>query len=264
MRFWLPVLSLWWREMIRFLRQRSRVVGSLAQPLLFWLLLGSGFRASFQLPGAPKGIAYAEYFYPGVVCLVLLFTAIFATISTVQDRNEGFLQGALVAPVPRSAIVLGQALGGTTLALLQGLLLLILSPLAGFHLGFFSLILSLTLMAALSFGMTSLGLVVAWRMDSVQGFHAIMNLFLMPLWLLSGAVFPAGGAPIWLAWIMRVNPVTYGVAAVRRSMYWGAQSPPGVQLLDGLPPMGLSVTITLAFSLVIFLAAVWVAGGRRV
>ena len=130
--------------------------------------------------------------------------------------------------------------------------------------GFFSLILSLALMAALSFGMTSLGLVVAWRMDSVQGFHAIMNLFLMPLWLLSGAVFPAGGAPIWLAWIMRVNPVTYGVAAVRRSMYWGAQSPPGVQLLDGLPPMGLSVTITLVFSLVIFLAAVWVAGCRRV
>lgn len=263
MNLWLPIASLWRREMVRFLRQRSRVVGSLAQPLLFWLLLGSGFRSTFQVPGSPKAVAYTEYFFPGVVCLVLLFTAIFTTISTVQDRNEGFLQGVLVAPVPRYGIVLGQALGGTTLALLQGLLLLLISPLAGFSLGFSAVFLSLVMMAVLSFGMTSLGLVIAWRMDSVQGFHAIMNLFLMPLWLLSGAVFPVTGVPFWLAWIMYFNPVTYGVAAVRRSMYWESQSSPGGYLLDALPPMNLSITVLLGFSLGIFLLAVWVANKRK-
>lgn len=262
MGFWLPVLSLWRREIVRFVRQRSRVVGALVQPLLFWVLLGSGFRASFRAPGTPEGggMSYAEYFYPGIIALVLLFTAIFSTISTVQDRNEGFLQGVLVAPAPRSSIVLGQALGGTTLALVEGLLLLLLAPLAGIPLTVQSVVLSLAVMALLSFGMTSLGLAIAWRMESVQGFHAIMNLFLMPLWLLSGAIFPAGGAPVWLGWVMRVNPMTYGVAALRRSMYWG--DPAGAA--SPLPSFSTSLIVTILFSILIFLTTVWIATRRSV
>src|SRR5437773_8386416 len=111
MRVLLPVYTLWRREVVRFLRQRSRVSGAFAQPLVFWLLLGGGLNASFQPAGAPPGTNYVEYFYPGTIALVLLFTAIFATISTVEDRREGFLQGVLVAPIPRWTIVLGQALG---------------------------------------------------------------------------------------------------------------------------------------------------------
>ena len=262
MGFWLPVLSLWRREIVRFVRQRSRVVGALVQPLLFWVLLGSGFRASFRAPGTPEGggMSYAEYFYPGIIALVLLFTAIFSTISTVQDRNEGFLQGVLVAPAPRSSIVLGQALGGTTLALVEGLLLLLLAPLAGIPLTVQSVVLSLAVMALLSFGMTSLGLAIAWRMESVQGFHAIMNLFLMPLWLLSGAIFPAGGAPVWLGWVMRVNPMTYGVAALRRSMYWG--DPAGAA--SPLPSFSTSLIVTILFSILFFLTTVWIATRRSV
>ena len=115
--FFLPVMTLWWREVIRFVRQRSRLVGAFAQPLVFWLLLGGGFSASFRPPGAPQGTGYLEYLYPGTIILVLLFTAIFATIAVIEDRKAGFLQGVLVAPVPRMSIVLGQALGGTTLAM---------------------------------------------------------------------------------------------------------------------------------------------------
>src|SRR5437762_3504595 len=130
----LAVATLWRREVIRFVRQRSRLVGALAQPLVFWLLLGGGLSPSFRPPGAPAGASYLAYLYPGILALVLLFTAIFATISTVEDRHSGFLQGVLVAPVSRTAIVVGQALGGTTLAVGQGLAFLAFAPLAGLRL----------------------------------------------------------------------------------------------------------------------------------
>src|SRR5690242_17740165 len=114
----LQVATLWWREITRFRRQRSRVIGSLVQPLIFWVFLGVGFNASFRPPGVPAGVTFVEYFYPGAIALVLLFTAIFATISTVEDRKQGFMQGVLVAPISRGTIVMGQAMGATTLALI--------------------------------------------------------------------------------------------------------------------------------------------------
>lgn len=257
MSLFLPVMSLLRREIVRFIRQRSRVTGALIQPLLFWLLLGSGLRASFRPPGTPEGTNYAEYFYPGIIVLTILFTAIFATIAVIQDRRGGFLQGVLVAPVPRSGIVLGQALGATSLALMEGIILLALAPLAGIPLSLWTVISAIVVMAFMSFGMTGLGLAMAWRMDSVQGFHAIMNMLLMPLWLLSGAFFPGNGVPGWLGWIMKINPLTYGVAALRRCLYWGDAS--SVQLL---PPLALSMFVTIVFSLVMFFLAVAVAKRR--
>src|SRR5260221_9195538 len=139
--------TLWQREIVRFVRQRSRLTGALLQPLVFWLLLGAGLNASFRPAGMPSGINYAQYFYPGVIVLVLLFTAIFATISTVEDRKEGFLQGVLVAPISRSTIVLGQALGGSTLALVQGVIFLVLAPLAGIRLSVGAIAMSSAMMA---------------------------------------------------------------------------------------------------------------------
>jgi ABC-2 type transport system permease protein len=252
--FLLPVMTLWWREVQRFRRQRSRVIGAFAQPLVFWLLLGFGLRASFQPPGTPPGTGYVEYFYPGVIALALLFTAIFATISTVEDRQRGFLQGVLVAPVPRSSIVLGQALGGSTLALLEGVLFLLLAPFAGLPLTAGSALSAVAVMFLVSFGMTSLGLVMAWGMDSTQGFHAVMNMILFPAWLLSGAFFPASGAPSWLEWAMKVNPLTYGMAAIRRCIYLGNPEAAGE-----VPPLVLSLAVTILFGFVTFLVATWVA-----
>ena len=250
----LAVLTLWWREMTRFLRQRSRWGSALAQPLIFWVLLGGGMQASFRPADTPPGIGYMEYFYPGVLTLVMLFTAIFATIAIVEDRREGFLQGVLVAPVTRTSIVLGQALGSTTLALLQGMLFLFLAPLAGIRLSLVSLLLVVVVLFCIAFSMTNLGLIIAWRMRSTQGFHAIMNLLLMPLWLLSGAFFPVTGVPLWLVWVMHCNPLTYGMAALRRSLYLGHPVAAGA-----VPALAPALGLTVLFGVVALLAAVHTA-----
>ncbi len=248
------VAALWWREIIRFVRQRSRLVGAFAQPLLFWILLGGGFSASFRPPGTPAELGAMAYFYPGIIGLVLLFTAIFSTIAVVEDRKSGFLQGVLVAPISRGGIVLGQALGGTTLAVLQGVLFLALAPLVGIRLTPLSAAATVGVIAAIAFALTSLGLVIAWRMESTQGFHAIMNLILMPIWLLSGAFFPAAGAATWLGWIMGLNPLTYGMAALRRCLYLGA--PAAVGPVPALVP---SLVITAVFCVATFAGATAVA-----
>lgn len=246
----LAVQTLWWREIVRFVRQRSRLIGAFAQPLVFWLLLGGGLHASFQPPGFPAGMSYTAYFYPGIIVLVLLFTAIFATIAVVEDRQAGFLQGVLIAPVARSTVVLGQALGCTTLALVQGGLFLAFAPLLGIHLSVGSVCAVLAVQALMAFGLTNLGLIIAWRMDSTQGFHAIMNLLLIPIWLLSGAVFPGTGASIWLEWIMRLNPLTYGVAALRHALY--LHDPAAI---GPVPSLALALTVTIAFCALTFWGA---------
>ena len=248
---WGAVATLWWREVIRFLRQRSRVTGAFAQPLVFWLLLGAGLNDSFRAPGAAEA-GYVAYFFPGVIAMVLLFTAIFATIAIVEDRQGGFLQGVLVAPVSRMSIVLGQSLGCTTLAVGQGLLFLILAPLVGFPLNAAGAALGFVIMTLIGFALANLGLVIAWRMDSTQGFHAIMNLLLLPMWILSGAFFPAGGATSWLRAVMVVNPLTYGVTALRRALYLGSPVPPEVAVLPELP---VALAVTALFAVAMFLAA---------
>lgn len=244
--------SLWWREVIRFLRQRSRVTGALAQPVVFWLLLGGGLSGSFRPAGAGGTASYLEYLYPGILVLVLLFTAIFATIAVVEDRRAGFLQGVLVAPIRRSTIVLGQALGGTTLAVLQGTLLLVLAPFAGLRIGPGGVLAAVAVMSLVAFALTNLGLVIAWRMESTQGFHAIMNLILMPIWLLSGAFFPLESAAAPLAWVMRLDPLTYGLAALRRCLA------PDV---TGVPALLPSLGVTVLFAVLSLAAAV--ATARR-
>lgn len=249
--FMLPALTLWQREVVRFLRQRSRIIGAFGQPLLFWLVLGSGFGRSFRYPGGDGAGGYTEYFYTGILAMVVLFTAIFSTFSVMDDRKQRFLQGVLAAPVPRPAIVLGQALGGTTLGLLQGVLLLAAAPLAGIPLSAAGALAAVAVMALMGFALTSLGLLFAWRIDSTQGLHSIMNLALLPLWLLSGAVFPAEGAHPLLALLMRINPLTYGVAALRRTLYLNRP-----EAVSGLPGLEVSLLVMVAFALVAFLAAV--------
>ncbi len=246
--FLLATGTLWQREMVRFLRQRSRVVGAFASPLLFWVLIGSGVGSSFR--GAASGeMNYMEYFFPGTVVMILLFTSIFSTISIIEDRKEGFLQAVLVAPIPRSAFVLGKLLGGTTLAVGQGVLFMLLAPLVGISLS--AIPAALGMMGLVAFGLTALGYTIAWSMDSTQGFHAIMNLFLIPMWLLSGSVFPASGASQWLRWVMMINPLTYGLAAVRWSIY-GA----GSAATLNLPAFVLSLAVSVVFAISLFAAAI--------
>src|SRR6266496_3619935 len=218
----LPAFTLWWREIVRFYRQRSRVVGVILSPVLFWLVIGSGFGNSFH-SGGGQSQHYLDYFYPGALVMIVLFTSIFTMMSVIEDRKEGFLLSVLVAPVSRSAIVLGKVLGGTTLAAIQGLVFLVFAPLVGIHLGLTVVLLSAVIVFLVSFALTALGFAIAWPMDSTQAFHAIINLFLIPLWLLSGALFPLSSASPWLRLLMEINPLTYGVEALRDVLYPASQ-----------------------------------------
>lgn len=251
----LPSLSLAHRELIRFLRQRNRVIGALLTPVVFWLLIGGGIGRSFAAPGVPGGDNFLLFFFPGTILMILLFTAIFSTISIIEDRREGFLQSVLVAPVSRLAIVLGKVLGGAALAFGQGVLFLLIAPLLGIGMSAGSLVLVLAIMALLSVALSALGFCIAWRMSSTQGFHAIMNLLLMPMWFLSGALFPSSGSARPLAWIMSANPLTYGLAALRRAIYLDQAAP-------ALPGLALSLAVTIIFTIVMVAAATAVAGTR--
>src|ERR1035441_5496076 len=220
----LPAFTLWWREIVRFYRQPTRVVGVLASPLVFWVVIGSGFGTSFRSGRGQGQQNYLDYFYPGALIMIVLFTSIFTMMSVIEDRKEGFLLSVLVAPVPRSAIVLGKVLGGTTLSTIQGLIFLIFAPLVDVHISFIGFLLIVLTIFLISFSLTALGFAIAWPMDSSQAFHAIINLFLIPLWLLSGALFPLSKASGWLQVIMYANPLTYGVEALRTLMYPEAPS----------------------------------------
>jgi ABC-2 type transport system permease protein len=223
----LATYSLWRRDVLRFLRQRSRIVGALATPIVFWAVLGSGLDRSFQ--GA-DGAGYLAYFLPGSLALVALFTAVFSTISVIEDRQEGFLQGVLAAPVPRVAIVAGKMLGGVTLSLVNCAGLLLVAAVAGQPTSLAGTLAALGVLAVLAFGLTGLGLLIAWPMHSTQGFHAVMNLVLVPLWMLSGALFPASGAAGWVQAMMAANPLSYGVDAVRGALAGGPPAAIGADL----------------------------------
>ncbi|MBF0188636.1 MAG: ABC transporter permease [Magnetococcales bacterium] len=206
------------RELVRFFRQPHRVVGSLAQPLIFWVLLGSGFGASFRAP-TMTDVSYMEYFYPGILMMLMLFSSIFSTITLIEDRNQGLLQEVLVAPVPRIAIVLGKVSGAMSVAMLQCLVLLAAAPFLGFQPGFLGGLLLLLGLILSSLGFTALGFLIAWRMESTAGYHAVMSIFLMPMWLLSGAIFPLENLPTWLWSVMIINPATHALKLVRMPLY---------------------------------------------
>src|SRR5580693_4912967 len=249
----LPAFTLWWREIVRFYRQPTRVVGVLASPLVFWLVLGSGFGNSFRSGAESSQQHYLDYFYPGTLILIVLFTSIFTMMSVIDDRKEGFLLSVLVAPVSRTAIVLGKVLGGTTLAAAQGMIFLIFAPFAGVHLDALQVLLVGIVVFLVSFSLTALGFAIAWPMDSSQAFHGIVNLFLIPLWLLSGALFPLSGASKSLQLVMRLNPLTYGVEALRGLLYPSAET---------TFPLPSAMATLLLFSLVMLALAVLMANRR--
>ena len=212
------IKSLAWREFTRFIRQPTRVVGTIAQPVLFWVFLGSGFTGSFRMPGAAD-MSYLEYFYPGVMMMMVLFASIFSSITIIEDRDAGFLQGVLVAPVSRLAIVLGKVTGGASIALVQVAILLLAVPFLGLHLSLGSFLLLVAGLVTTSVGFAALGFLLAWGMKSTSAFHAVMMVFLMPLWMLSGALFPIDNAPLWLHVLMAVNPVSHALVLMRAPFY---------------------------------------------
>ncbi len=245
----LPAFTLWQREVVHFLRQRSRVAAALGTPLIFWLFLGSGLGSSFRAAGGDGGQGYLEYFYPGTLLLVILFTAIFSSLSLIEDRKEGFWLSVLVAPVPRTGPLLGKTLGGATLAFAQGMLLVALAPLVGFSLTAAQLAALAGVIFLNAFAVTCLGFAFAWRMESTQGFHGVMNMVLFPMWLLSGALFPASGASSWMRWVMTLNPLSYGLGSMQHVLDAEAR------ISTPLASLPVCLAVTAGFALAAFVTA---------
>ena len=269
------------REWTRFFRQRNRVTAAILQPLLFWLLFGTGLRGSFESAG---GESFSEFFLPGTIALIVLFTAIFATISVIEDRREGFMQSVLVSPVGRFPVLLGKVLGGAAIAWVQALVFLGLVFLVGAASISATFPMLLVLLALIAVAMCALGMIVAWPMESTQGFHAIMMLGLMPMWLLAGTFFPipewdisgpvsdgsfgetgrsaTGGWGGWvLAGIMRANPLSYSMIELRRLIN------PSLDLSTaGFAPSPATCWIVTVIATLATLTIAWILmrGSRRV
>jgi len=247
------VFVLWQRDLLLFVKQRSRVAGALITPLLIWLAIGAGISPSFQLETGD--LSYMEFFFPGVVFVLLLNLGISATMTVIEDRRQGFLQGVLVAPGSRWAMVLGKTLGSSTVALIHGLLFLLLAPAAGFSYGTISWFYALGVMALSTIALTATGFAIAWALNSVTGYHVVMSLVLFPLWILSGAMFPTAGLHPVMRAVVTWNPMSYAMSGLRRAMY-GGPLPAGVDIAGAGP--------LLEFTVLGITAAVMVAVACRV
>ena len=233
---------LWGRDLVRFFRERSRVVGALVQPLLFWFVIGSGFSPTFQLAGA-EGVAYREYFFPGVLLMVVLFTSIFATMSLIEDRSAGFLQAVLVGPGSRLALVLGKTFGTATVAFTQCALFVLLAPFAGFSYAQIDWPLLVLVLALTSIMLASIGFAVAWIFNSTQGYHVVMSVLLLPAWIASGAMFPV---PARYASLLLINPMAYASSAIRHAFYGGSAPAATVVVTNTTTAVLALVALTVA------------------
>jgi ABC-2 type transport system permease protein len=215
------IYTIWLREFKAFLRERGRIVSMIGQPLLYLLILGQGIASGLTLNRAPGDVGYLKFMYPGILGMSVLFTSTFSAISIIWDREFGFLKEVLVAPVPRWAVAVGKILGGSTVAVFQSLILILLAPLAGIWPSALMVLQLFGLCFLISFAVTSLGVAVAARMRSMQSFQMLMNFLIMPLYFLSGAMFPIVSAPVWMKTLIVVDPLTYGVDALRNVVLIG-------------------------------------------
>jgi len=240
--FW-AIYILWLRDLKRYWYDKPRIVASLGQPLLFLFVLGTALSPNFQ---GPANINFSEFIFPGILAMTVLFTSIFSAISIVWDREFGFLKEVLVAPVSRWAIVVGKALGGSTVAVIQGSIMLTLAPLVGVALTPIIVLKTVLAMALIAFAVSSLGIVIAARMKEMEGFQMVVNFLIMPLFFLSGALFPLDRLPAWLTLLTRIDPLTYGVDLLRGFML-------GINTL----PLTQDLLVILGFCLVMIATAVF-------
>ena len=210
---------IWRRELVRFTRQPGRIIAAIGTSVLIWVLLGSGFANSLEPKiAADESISFSAWLLPGMMTLIAMFSSIFSSLSTIEDRQTGWLQAVLVSPAPRLSIALGRALGGGSVAFIQAGILLAAIPLIGLSTGFIGVLLALFSLAMASLAMSAIGLAFAWRCQSASSFHSVMNLVFMPMWLLSGSVFPINGSSTWLSIVAWCNPLTWCTSAMRTSL----------------------------------------------
>lgn len=212
------VYIIWLRDLKRHFRDRARIVGSLGSPIVFIFILGQGLGSSLRFGGEAAGIDYKVFMFPGILAMTVLFAGVFSAVSIVWDREFGFLKEMMVAPVPSWSIALGKVISGATIASFQGCLMLILSPFVGINLSVGVLLKLIPTMFVVSFSMTGMGILLATRLKSMQGFQVVMNFIMMPMLFISGAMFQLSSAPRWMDTLSKIDPLTYGVDALRTIM----------------------------------------------
>ena len=214
---WEATYGIWRRDLKKFFREKSRLWGGIARPILWLIILGSSLKPAISSSSlGNQGIDYTHYIFPGVIALTLIFTSIQSAISIIWDREFGFLKEVMVAPVPRLSILLGKALGGATQATIQGIITLAFAPLIGLWLNPLVLLGLLGTMFVIAFALTALGIVISSAMTSFEGFGVISNFVVMPMYFLSGAIYPTESAPFWIKPLIYINPLSYGVDALRQ------------------------------------------------
>ena len=260
------VAMVWRREIIRFVRARSRIATSLVHPMVLLFVLGVGLT---PLVGPTDGVNFTKFLYPGVLAISVVNTAVSSTVSIVSDREFGFLREMLVAPVSRASLVIGKAAGGASVAVIQGLIILILAPVVGIRLTVLTVIQVIGILLLMAFTMTTLGIFLAARTQKMETFQTILQFLLLPMLFLSGALFPLRGLPTWLSVITRINPLTYTVDPLRRVVFTAQHLPAtatarygsGVELFGTVLPIWSELLITLGFA-AIFLGGAVRAFGR--
>ena len=254
MHYFRSVTTIWEREVIRYTRNKFRIIPTIFQPIMFLVIFGAGLRG--PLASSNLGVDFVKFMYPGIIAMNVMGIAFFSSISTVWDREFGFLKEILVAPVPRSAIVLGKALRATTIASIQALILLLIAPFIGlsihpvtvFHLFLFMLL--------LSFSISGMSLVIASIMKTMESFGVLMQLFIFPMFFLSCAFFPLTAVPHWMVILSRIDPLTYGVDAARQIIL-GTQVDTSVISRLIIHPVYVDALFLLIFSAVMILISVW-------
>lgn len=248
------IYVMWLREMKRFLRAKSRVIGTLAMPFFFLLAMGFGLGPSFSLPSLPKSATYLDFLVPGIIGMTMLFTSVSAGISVLWDKEFGFLKEIMVAPVKRAAIVLGRIAGGVTTASIQGILILLISLFMGFKIvNPLGVVLAFIFMFLIGIGFIGFGVAIASIMEDTQGFSLIMQFVIFPIFLLSGAFFPLENLPGWLRKICYLNPLTYGVDGLRASLIGFSHF-----------PLFLSLNILLVFGITMIILGSYLFGKTEV
>ena len=242
-----------YREMLRFVTERSRIVSSLAFPLLFLVIFGAGFGNT--IGALAPGVNYIQFMYPGLVAMTVLTSSLFAGVSVVWDREFGFLREILVAPIGRTGIVVGKAIGATITGFLQVLLMLVLAPFLGVTLTLEMIVQLIPIVILLSLALSGLGLLIATFMTSQQGFQLVIQLLIFPLIFLAGVFFPVNNVPDWMAVISKLNPVTYGVDAIRQ-IFLGSSPELGVTVLGHTMTLAEEFVLVGVFATVLLGAAV--------
>jgi len=250
------IYTIWYRDILRFWRDRMRMIGSIMFPLLFLFVFGSGL--SSRMGAFGQGIDFSQFMFPGIIGMTVLMSSFMGGVSLVWDREFGFLKEVLIAPISRASVALGKMFGSATIALLQGMIIMLFSPLIGVSLSAETILMLLPLMFLLACAMGSFGILLATRIRSMQAFQAVMQMLMFPMMFLSGIFFPVQGLPAWMNVLVKINPATYGIAPIRQIMLGSSpDSPFAISILGYNLSIWNNVILMIIFAAVMILLAMW-------